>query len=416
MTRRIWMVAVLMIGLLGLALVAEGPFSADWEAGITFDPNGTFVSGLESIVDLGYTTGPVIWTSYSEFQLTVVYLWQEFGVTGHLGAFEVQGDLLFGPSTSDFLYAQAIASLPFAGVDVGFYYASLTDAVLGGPADGAALRLAGSVGALDIVSITEMGARIEDDDFDGIDIVHAATGFHRHYTTDPVVPGQGFTGEKLTASGWGFVCVENVQTVVYFTSGGFDFISFELEDIALGISWLSADVEITYEVQTKSIALTPRVVVGDGLLCFEPYIGIRCGASLWEIDGIELGGLALACTWNGVTIKDLTVFDPGRYVITTEEYGSVIESLEDAIENAHDYYGQYWELLSIEIVRSGCCGGVNRMLINTYFEEGSGGIFGWGMSYFEAKVGLSAAIELSGDLTVTPDGLESIGMGVRLHW
>jgi hypothetical protein len=137
------MVAVLMIGLLGLALIAaEGPFSADWEAGIAFDPNGTFVSGFESIVDLGYTTGPVLWTSYSEFQLTVVYLWQEFGVTGHFGAFAVQGNLLLGPSTTDFLYAQAIATLPFAEVDVGFYCASLSDAVLGGPADGFALRLA----------------------------------------------------------------------------------------------------------------------------------------------------------------------------------------------------------------------------------------------------------------------------------
>jgi len=38
--------------------------------------------------------------------------------------------------------------------------------------------------------------------------------------------------------------------------------------------------------ECKSIALTPRVVVGDGLLCFEPYIGIDYGAALWEIDGI----------------------------------------------------------------------------------------------------------------------------------
>lgn len=405
-----------MIGLLGLILSAEGPFSADWEAGITFDPNGTFVSGFESIASLDYTTGPVIWTSYSEFQLSVGYLWQEFGVTGHLGALEVQGDLLFGPSTADFLYAQAIATLRFAGVDVGFYYARLGDAVLSGPADGCALRLAGSIGAFNIVSTTEMGARIEDDDFDGIDIIHVATGFHRHYVTNPIVPGNGFTGEKLTVSGWGLGCAEDAKTILYFTCAGFDFISFELEDIALGISWLKADMEITCELQTKSIALTPRVVVGDGLLCFEPYIGIDCGAALWEIDGIELGGLALICTWNGVTIKDLTVFDPGQYVITTDEYGSVLETLEDAIDDGHEYYERYWELMSVEVLTDGCCGGVNRVLINTYFGEGSGGIFGWGMSCAEASVGLSAAIELSGNMTVTPVGLDAVGMGVKLHW
>ncbi|MCX6093265.1 MAG: hypothetical protein NTY63_00360, partial [Candidatus Bipolaricaulota bacterium] len=264
MTRRVLILVVSLVGLLGLNLLAEGPFSADWTAGITFDPNGAFVSGIESTAGLSYETGPVLWTSYSNFQLTVGYLWQEFGVRGYLGAFEIHGNLLFGPSTSDFLYAQAIATLQFAGVDAGFYYACLSDAVLGGPADGFALRIAGSFGGLDIVSITEFGARVEDEDFDGIDIVHAATGLYRHYVTNPIVPGQGFTGEKLSVSGPGFGCIGSLETVLYFTCQGFDFVSFELEDVALGVSWLDFDLEVTYEIQTKSVALTPDVVVAGG--------------------------------------------------------------------------------------------------------------------------------------------------------
>ena len=405
-----------MVGFLGLTLVAEGPFSAIWEMGITFDPNGTFVSGIESTADLAYATGPVLWTSYSNFQLTVGYLWQEFGVRGDLGAFAIEGDVLFGPSTEDFLYAQAIMALSIAGVDVGLYYANLSDAVLGGPADGFALRVAGSVAALDIISITEMGARIEDEDFDGIDVVHSATGLYRHYETNPVVPGQGFTGEKVAVGGWSYGCIGDIRTILYFTCTGFDFFAVDLEDIDLGIGWLKTDLLVTYEVQTKSVALTPRIIVGDGLVCFEPYFAVVFGASAWEVDGFELGGLALVCAWNGVTVKDLTVFDPGRFVITTEDYGSRIESLEDAIEDGHEYYADYWELLSIEVVFDGCCGGTNRMLINTYFEEGSGGIFGWGMSYVEASVGLSMDIELSGNMTVSTTGLDALGLGIRLHW
>ena len=415
MTRRVLVLAVSMVGFLGLTLVAEGPFSAIWEMGITFDPNGTFVSGIESTADLAYATGPVLWTSYSNFQLTVGYLWQEFGVRGDLGAFAIEGDVLFGPSTEDFLYAQAIMALSIAGVDVGLYYANLSDAVLGGPADGFALRVAGSVAALDIISITEMGARIEDEDFDGIDVVHSATGLYRHYETNPVVPGQGFTGEKVAVGGWSYGCIGDIRTILYFTCTGFDFFAVDLEDIDLGIGWLKTDLLVTYEVQTKSFALTPRIAIGDGLVCFEPYFAVDFGASVWEMDGFELGGLALVCTWNGVTVKDLRVFDPGRFVITTEEYGSVIETLEDAIEDGHDYYGQYWELLSIEIVLDGCCGGTNRMLINTYFGDLSG-IFGWGMSYVEACIGVSTDIELLGSMTITAGGLGALEIGVKLHW
>jgi hypothetical protein len=416
MTRRVLALAVSVVGLFGLTLFAEGPFSADWTAAITLDPNGTFLSGLESTVDLSYETGPVLWRSYSNFQLTVGYLWQEFGVAGHLGAFEIRGDALFGPSTADFLYFQAVAALRVAGLDMGVYYALLSDAVLGGPADGFAIRVAGSFAGLDIVSITELGARIEDEDSSGIDIVHAATGLYRHYVTNPIVPGRGFTGEKLSVGGWSYACVGDIRTILYFTCCGFDFLSVELDDIDLGIGWLKTDLVVTYEVQTKSVTLEPDFIVGDHVVCFTPYFLLDFGASAWEIDGFELGGLALVCRWNGVTIKDLTVFDPGQFVITTEDYGSAIETLAEAIDGGHEYYADYWELLSVEVVFDGCCGGVNRMLVNTYFGGDPGGIFGWGMSYIEACVGLSAAIELSGSVRVTGAGLYEVGMGIALHW
>jgi len=48
--------------------------------------------------------------------------------------------------------------------------------------------------------------------------------------------------------------------------------------------------------------------------------------------------------------------------------------------------------------------------------EGSGGILGWGMSYVEGSVGLTAAIELSGNLAVTPEGLECVGVSMQVRW
>jgi hypothetical protein len=408
--------AVVCVAALGLAGFAEGAWSAEWTAGIALEPGGAFLGGCESVLGLGYATESVFWRSRSEFQLGAGYLWQEFGVDARLGACDVQGAALFGPSTTDFLYAQAIAALRLAGMDVGLFYAVLGNAVLGGPADGLAVRLAGRVGGLEIVSIAEFGARIEDEDFRGIDIVHGATGRYRHYATDPVVSGRGFTGEKLSVSGLGLGRVGRVRVIAYATVDGFDFFAVLLEEVDLGIGPIETDLKLAYDIQASRATATPTVAIGGGLLCVESYLGVYSGAQEWEVAGLGVGGVAVACDWNGVAVRSLTVLDAGRFVITTEESGSIIESIDDAVENGDEYYADYRELLSIESIWTGCCGGVNRVLANTYFGGAATGAFDWAMSSIEACVGLSAAIDLSVELALTADGLDGLRAGLTLRW
>ena len=155
MTRRMLAAAVLVAGLVGFTLLAAGPFSASWSSEALFEPGATLsFKSLDSILTLNYAFGSFLSTSESDWRL-LGFIWQGFGLTGKLGAFAIQADVLFGPSTGDFLYAQEIVATRLGGLDIGWYWACLDDVVLGGPADGFAVRLAGSVGYLDIVSITE---------------------------------------------------------------------------------------------------------------------------------------------------------------------------------------------------------------------------------------------------------------------
>ena len=293
----------------------------------------------------------------------------------------------------------------------GLYFAQLSDAVLGGAADGFAIRLAGSIGTVDVVSITELGAKIKDDDFDGITIVHAGSGLERSYLTDPVVVGQGFTGQKVTASGWSFGCVNDITTTLYLTCAGFDFLKFELETIDVGLSWLTLDLDLTFQTTVKTIVLTPTLVLADAL-CIDVYaevltdapVGTNTTNTLFDaynaITGIAIYGLGFSTSWNGITVKELTVLNTGRYAITTQEVGSTIEEIVEALENGHEYYADYWELLSIEVVRDGCCGGTNRFLVNTYFNKDETALFGWGMTHIE----------------VSTDGADCYGVGVETSW
>jgi len=407
-------IALLLVGLAGLTLSA-GPFAGHWEALFSVDPDGgTFVDGFRSMLTIDYTMSTFTGTSYSEFQ-EFGFLWQEFSAAGNASAIDLQANVLFGPLTAEFLYAQFIAELSLGGAELGYYYAILDEAVLGGPADGFAFRLAGSIGSMDFVSISEFGARIADDDFDGITIVHTRSGFSRSYITDPVVPGQGFTGQKVTIGGLSIGCVEGIEATLYVTCAGFDFVLFELDGIVTGIDWLSFDLDLMFETQTKAITITPALIVGE-TLCLTPIFAITPASSTYSIDGIVLGGIDLTYSWNGVTFRDVTVLDPGRYVITTPESGSQLVSIEDAIASGYAYYGDYWELLSLEVDGEACCGGRYSLLINSYFEDGSGEIFGWSMTSFEGWFGIGTNTALTLALTVDGDGLEGMSIGFAFDW
>jgi hypothetical protein len=423
MLKRISIVTMMLTVVFGLTLLAGSSFSGGWSTELLVEPAGDlFLKSLGSIVTLNYSFGNLLSTSESEFIL-FGFIWQGVGISGTLGAFDIQGDVLFGPSTADYLYAQMIASLSIAGIDLGFHFAQLSDVVLGGPADGFALRIAGDAGVFDIVSITEFGARIRDDDFDGITIYHAATGLHKSYVTDPVVTGQGFTGEKITLGGLSFGCVENISTTLYMTcTEGFDWVRFDLADIDSGLGWLTFDLEVAFQLQTKSVVLAPALVWGE-TACFDAYLEVRTGApddtiydGFTSINGINFYGFGFTYSWNGVTVKELTVLDTHRYAITTPAYGSVIEGIAEAVDQGHEYYPDYWELFSIEVTNDGCCGGITRFLANTYFDKTSSGIFGWGMTYVGTTVSIGPTLSLSGTVEVDTAGLNHLGMGVGVSW
>ena len=416
--------------LVALTLFGDSPLSGSWTSESTFKPNGNFsqfIRSLESLLAVDYTVSGHSATSTSQFQL-FGYIWQEFEATGTVGAFDYQTNMLFGPSTvKKYIYSQFIGSVSIAGLDLGLYFAQLSDAVHGGGADGLAIRLAGSVGMADVVSITELGAKIKDADFDGITIVHAGSGLERSYITDPVVVGQGFTGQKVTVSGLSFGCVNEITAALYITSDGFDFIKFEVDAIDVGLSWLTLDLDLTFQTAVKTIGFAPTLVLGDAL-CIDIYaevltnapVGTNTTNTLYDaynaITGIAIYGLGFSYSWDGITVKELTVLNTGRYAITTPEYGSAIEEIVEALENGHAYCVNYWEMLSIKVIRDGCCGESTRFLVNTYFNKNETGLFGWGMTYIEAETAINSTTSLSTQIEVGTDGVDYIGFGAEVSW
>jgi len=418
MTKKTLFTTLLVMVLGGLTLFAGSPLSGMWEANLAIDPSPFSFTEISSTVTVNYSVGGFTAASNSEF-LVAGFIWQGFGVTGTLGAFTVQGDLLFCPATADFIYDQLIVTTSIAGIDFGLYWAQLSDAVLGGRADGSVLRMAGSIGDIGIENYFELGAQVEDtddEDFNGITIYHAATGAHRHYVTNPLVVGQGFTGERLSVSGWGFGCVEEITTTLYMTCHGFEYIKFAITEIKTSIDWLNFDVDLMFQLQTKTLVLTPTLNLGEST-CIDVYAELQIDpAAMTSITGIGIYGLGFESSFGNVTVKDLSIFNTCCYAITTEEYGSVIEGRADALKYGHDFYPNYWEMLSIEVTGDGCCGGSYTFHANIYFDGSSGSLFDWGMTHIEATMPINANLYFKTGVEISTGGVDLLSLAFKVGW
>ena len=349
-------------------------------------------------------------SSFTQFSLGT-WVWQEFSGEGSFGPFSWEAHLLFGPSTVDFLYDELILRTSFAGLELGLYAAQLSDAVLGGPADGAALMVSGEFGEMELESVTEFGARPE-----GVEIFHAATGLSRKYTTDPRIPGNGLTGEKVSLKGVPLCCGLSTGAELYWTKEqGFEHLKFSLEGVGL---WycpeITADIEVTFELQTKSVVITPEVEAPGIGACFVPYLSVITDIKGLDpkIEGIQLSALEWECDLDDVRLRGLTVLDRCNWAISTEEHGSELVERWRADAEGIQYYTDYWELLSVEAKGPGCCGEW-KITLNAYFGNDPG-LFGWSMGYLRLEVPLAEGLRAWVLLQVDTSGVHSLSFGG--HW
>jgi len=409
MRQRSAIAGLLTLGVLCISLARSGTSAGclEWTTEVSLYLSDAFACAVSSTVDLRWMTGPVLWASSSEFRTGVGYLWQEGGMRWAEGPIEITGGVLFGPSTIEFLYAQAAAVLHTDVVAIGVSWTALGDAVLGGPGAGFAVRVAGHFAGWEAAATTEFAARLADEEFHGIDIVHGATGLFRHYTTAPVTSRCGITGETLSVCGFGYGRVREVCGSAHLGGHGLDVLAVGMRGIDAGVRGTSWDLCIRYDVAAGKLSGVSRVTLWDELVTLEAYLTSPFG----EIGGIHFGAVALSAATEAVTLRGLVVLDPWRYAIAAEAFGEAIQAIDQAAEQGHEVYAQYRALLSVGI-RGSPRGRMGAVIAEAYLSESETGGVRWAMSRVRAVVSVSTVIELTGELTVASDG--SAGMGLTL--
>ena len=412
---RVLLVAVCVIVLGSVAALASGPFFGSWTAEIGLSPQQTPVfSSFSSTLEVGLRLGFLEFSSTSDFIFSG-WLWEELDLGAALGPLTFRGTALFEPQTGSFLYAQGVVTLDFSPLVFRLYSAMVGPTYPGGLNWGSVCEVYGELlgGDISIDSATLLGADLSGISFTQTSSYGPSKLLTRTYLTDPTIDGPDvcFSGEVITFKALAFGCV-GFQGVTTFTQTGFQSQEFELAFLHVFGIPLTVTLDYLFALQTASHTFTPSLETDFG--CVRIYSELL--GSGGAITGVAIHGVEFRATFFGSTFRSISNLNTTDYVITTPEFGSIVESKTTADTQGHLYYPQsYWEIVSFTTqVQAGGC--VFSFHVDTFFGTATGLLFDWAMSDMGVTVGLGDLFFVTTGITVAEVGFTEWSLGVGMHW
>ncbi len=407
--------AGILVLAVGLGGAAAELFTGSWEAEIGLSPQQTQpFTTFQSTLDVGLCLGFVTLNSVSDFVIDG-WIWEDLGLLADVGLLAFDGHMLYDPQTGSMLYAEAVLSI-HAGPLVASLYGAMTGAVQSEPANyGFVFDIKGEVfgGVFTFECATYLGADLSGISFTASGSTSDSPLLTKTFLTDPTIDPVTavFSGQDVTLSGTLFGCI----TLTSLTS--FSAVAFESEQLTVefrnlfGLP-LTIALDLIYEVQTKSYVFTPSMETDFGcLFLYSTIVG-----SGGVITGLDVYGIKVSATLGTATFQSISNLDTTGYVITTPEYGSIVESLVDADAAGHVYYPQdYWEAVSL-VVGIPPLGSGFWFSVETFFSTSDGLLFDWAESTMGISLALGASVSTSTTITVDATGFTGWSLSFRVSW
>ena len=355
------------------------PLSGTWEVEIGINPQTPTFTSFDSTLNVDYTVGTWTFGSLTQFELSG-WAAQSFSVNGTIGAFTAASVVAFDPVGAAFSYWRSNVSTAIAGVTFGgsFY---LTSA-----GSGWTFSASGVEGDLSL----------------------SATAYFNYpvpttLQTEPITLPMNsycfcFTSIRFNAS-FPFACIDLVDVSLSFSAAdGFDGITFSLDAVQLpGLPFLTFDFDLTFSTQTEGKVLTIIPTINLDSDCIIIYAELVTGSSDWIITGLDIYGVGLRYSWNGLSFASYSSFDPGKNASLTGK-------------------SEYWEVFTITNNTDSCCGGGLEFSVSTYFSCDSTALFDWGETDVDVSVGIGSNFTLSTGLLVDTTGLKEWTLGFAVTW
>ena len=403
--------------ILGGAVAGYGGewFTGSWQAEIGLSPQGPQAfSSFESTLDVGLRIEFVELSSISDF-IFDGWLWQEFDLTAGLGPVCFEGQILFDPQTSSFLYAQGTVSFLFDPMLFRVYGAYIGATQSESANYGCVFEVYGEIldGLVTFQSLTYLGADLSEVTFTAAATQTDSTLLTKTFLTDPTAAPAScsFSGQQVTLTASAFGCA-HLESITSFGIAGFESEEIELSLGPLFGIPLVMTLDLLYEIQTASYVFTPSLATDYG--CLFLYTKLIGTGGL--IEAIDVFGIKFQATIGGGTFTSISNLNTTEYVITRPEFGWIVESLTDAVEEGHLYYPQdYWEIVALEVdvppPGSGFSFGVE-----TCFSATGGLLFEWAESTMGITLALGSFVSLSTGISIDTNGFREWTVSLRVAW
>jgi len=357
---------ILCVLVVGLALAASGQaLTGHWRLDLSIDPQAAaFVDAFDFSTEFLVKYSVADWTFSSLSQLDGTgWTDQDFSAIGVLGGFTISTALDFDPSAPAFQKWVTTTTVELAGVTFsGTFELYDEDTYL-------TLQGRGTSGDVGIVVTVKLG----DDD-------------------DPGECDLDFSSLQIGVE-FPFCCTQAKSTIT-FTCDGFQDVVFETFGITIqNLPWVTFDAKVTFTVQTKSLAITPRFDFSGA--CIEMYVGVETSGTL-TLEALHFDGFILECDLGDIRFTAISFW--GDFVPKP----SIL--------------GDYWEMYKIEADEDACCGPFDFEAA-VFFDEASSHLFDVGMFTFDMSLAVAATMKFSIGLDlVLGTGVTSIDFGFLITW
>jgi hypothetical protein len=355
-----------VLAVLGFSGFAMGTFSGKWDTNLHVLPGLSldYTKLILNYTDFGWT-----FTSISKFDNTG-YVYQKFGASGAFGPFTVKSNMWFDPTVPAYEASDLSTTMDFAGLSLGL----------------TARHWVNSYWNPDNAWYPDTNPCPQT----GLQYILTAK-------VDPIsiklrfadcCTGTAFQDLLVDVTGIGLCCGISLNSELYFTKAGFNYVQFSGINIPLCCG-VSLDIAVEFGVDYKAIYVTPKFAgLGEG--CFTVYAvpeisgtdeyGKATGTISWL--GIDVEAWAIECKLGDCNyIKFVTALDPGWY-------NNNVEAVFDL-----DNYPNEFEYAELGFCGAGCCGGKYTVDLSVYFQP-SGSLFGI------TRLGANMSIPVMSNFTV----------------
>jgi len=257
------------LSVFGFAGMAQ--FSGEWSTTLNILPT----LGLEeSVLTLKYEVAGWTLTGISTFD--PAFSEQKFEVAGTLGAFAIEGWMLFDPTSPAYAGSYLQAKLDFAGV-------TFTSEVYHVGPGYIALIIPSAYQAYITVGPALLYLLNIDSEVVDVDV-----------TFYDVCTGAEFGDITISFDDISLCCGITYDFEVYFTKDlGFEYAEFSFSDLFSLCCGISFDASVKFGVNYKTVSLTPSIDLGAECLT----LGLDVGWSNFTVTGIDIDYIGISCEY-----------------------------------------------------------------------------------------------------------------------